>query len=79
MVGRQGARGQLSGESVVADDVRGRCGGIVGTLLRDCGGQGGDEPSLGGVDGPDRGGQIRWAQGSRTDLEEQSDDEGVTA
>jgi hypothetical protein len=37
------------------------------------------EPSLGGVEGPDRGGQVHWAQGSRADLEEQSDDEGVTA
>jgi hypothetical protein len=38
----------------------------------------GYEPSLGSVDGPDRGGQEHWSQGLLVaDLAEQCDDEGV--
>jgi hypothetical protein len=34
------------------------------------------EPSLGSVDGPERGGQVRWAQGA-VDREEACEDEGI--
>jgi hypothetical protein len=36
-----------------------------------------DEASLGSVEGPDRGAQLRWAQGAGGDREESCDDEGV--
>jgi hypothetical protein len=37
------------------------------------------EPSLGSVDGPERGGQAHWAQGAGGDREEACEDEGVRA